>query len=357
MASTYWARTDSGSANNPALNLTGDPATEITFVESGPTGDLILDVAGGGIDPNTQVEIGGSTYDFTFELSGYMPTAKKDGSQQVPDQFEGNLVYIVTIQDYPSAGEMTRLAFLPDDLATPAEMDSFGNGAIDVQEVDSSSGGSVCFAAGTHILTPKGYTLVEDLMAGDFVTTFDRGPQPVLWVSQSSYVWPGSSEKELPILISRGALGPDIPHTNLVVSPQHKILISDASAEILPGNKDVLAPAKGLTSRPGIRVMKGRRRIVYYHILLKNHEILLSDGLATESFFPGPAALKMLRAKQQEAIFILFPDLEKDRVDGYGPRARQCLTCAQTERVTQARGISAANAFVSRQSIGSEAAA
>ncbi|QGY00073.1 hypothetical protein EI983_18105 [Roseovarius faecimaris] len=134
---TFWARTDSNSANNPALNLTGDPATQITFVESGTNGDLILDTNGGAPDPDTQVEIGGISYDFTFELSGELPTQQNQGAGQVPDQFEGNVVYVITVQDYPSAGETTRLAFLPDDNATQAEMDAFGNGRIGVQNLGS----------------------------------------------------------------------------------------------------------------------------------------------------------------------------------------------------------------------------
>ena len=357
MASTFWARTDSGSANNPALNLTGAAAVEITFVKSGASGDLILDVAGGGVDPDTQVEIGGTTYDFTFELSGFMPTQNSDGAQQVPDQFEGNPVYIVTIQDYPTAGDTTRLAFLPDDLATQAEMDDFGNGAIDVQSVDTTSGGAVCFAAGTHILTPTGDILVEDLRAGDLVMTLDHGPQPVLWISQSEHVWPGSSPKELPVLISSGSLGADAPRHNLVVSQQHKVLLSCAAAKNCSDATEVLAPAKGLVSRPGIRIMKGKRHIVYYHILLDNHEILISEGLATESFFLGPTALKMLRATQQEEIISLFSGLEGRRIDGYGPQARRCLTRAQTEALTQAHGESAGRALASKQNCGTGVAA
>ncbi|MGM0743579.1 MAG: calcium-binding protein, partial [Pseudomonadota bacterium] len=134
---TFWARTDSNSANNPALNLTGDPATQITLVESGTNGDLVLDTNGGAPDPDTQVEIGGTLYDFTFELSGELPTQNNQGAGQVPDQFEGNAVYVITVQDYPLAGETTRLAFLPDDNATQVEMDAFGNGRIDVQNLGS----------------------------------------------------------------------------------------------------------------------------------------------------------------------------------------------------------------------------
>jgi hypothetical protein len=65
----YWTRTDSNSANNPALNSTGDPSVQIEFVTSGTNGDLILEQpAPGAVDPDTQVLIDGVTYDFTFEL-------------------------------------------------------------------------------------------------------------------------------------------------------------------------------------------------------------------------------------------------------------------------------------------------
>ena len=84
---TYVAREDSGSANNPALNLTGAPAIELSFVaetDTGGAGDLFLDQpTGGGVDPDTQVEIGGTSYSFTYELSGTLPTQNRDGAQQV----------------------------------------------------------------------------------------------------------------------------------------------------------------------------------------------------------------------------------------------------------------------------------
>jgi len=331
MSTTFWARTDSNSANNPALNLTGDLAVEITFVASGPDGDISLDYAGGGVDPETQVTIGGTSYDFIFELSATLPTLKKDGSQQVPDQFEGSLVYTVTVQDYPTAGESTRLTFMPTESATQAEMDAFGNGAIDLQNLNTTTTGVVCFAGGTHILTPRGEIPVDDLKVGDLVNTLDHGSKPILWISKSRHEWPGSSEKELPVLISSGALGAGRPYRDLIVSPQHKILLSNATAQTCVIDEQVLAPAKGLTSLPGIRSMKGKRRVVYYHILLENHEILLSEGIASESFFPGSTALDMLQPEQQRGILALFPDLHEHHAKGYGPQARKCLTVAEVK--------------------------
>lgn len=322
MSQTFWARTDSNSANNPALNLTGDPAQQITFVQSGPNGDIFLEYNGGSPDPDTQVDIGGIAYDFTFKLSATLPTLKKDGAQQVPDQFEGSVVYTITVHDYPTVGETTRLTFMPNETASQTDMDAFGNGAVDLQNIDTTTTGVVCFGEGTLIDTPAGSRAVETLVAGNLVTTLDHGPMPILWISQSTHVWPGSSEDALPIQIRAGALGAGMPARDLVVSPQHKVLIVD------PANRhqSVLAPAKGLTSRRGIRVMRGKRKVTYYHVLLETHEILLSEGLPTESFYPGPQALKLLRQNQRDAIFKLFPQLKIDPDSGYGPKAFPCLT-------------------------------
>lgn len=86
MPVTFWARTDSGTANNLALNLTGDSAVEITFVPSGTDGDVVFDYDGRAIDPDTQVVIDGTSYDFVFELSAILPTLNGGGANQIPDQ-------------------------------------------------------------------------------------------------------------------------------------------------------------------------------------------------------------------------------------------------------------------------------
>ncbi|MDA5093986.1 Hint domain-containing protein [Aliiroseovarius sp. KMU-50] len=333
---TFWARTDSNSANNPALNLTTDPALEITFVASGTDGDWLLEQpVDGGIDPDTQVEIDGVSYDFTFELSATLPTLKKDGAQQIPDQYEGAIVYTITVHDYPSAGETTRLTFMPDEDATQAEMDSFGSGGADLQNLDvMPDPGTICFAQGTHILTPDGEVKVEDLNEGDQVMTLDHGPQKILWISTTELNWPGDCEKSLPIKIAAGAIGPNLPKRDLVVSPQHKLLLS-VSHLIGLEQGEVLAPAKGLLSLPGIRRMQGKKSVIYYHIMLENHEILFSEGLATESFFPGEMALKMLTPSQRRDVLQRMRGLNCGDAVMDQPTARPCLTCSQTRLVVE----------------------
>ncbi|MBY6058533.1 Hint domain-containing protein [Leisingera daeponensis] len=330
VATTFWARTDSGTANNPALNLTGDPAVEITFVPSGADGDLFLDKAGGAPDPDTKLSIGGVEYDFVFEMSGDLPTKKSDGANQVPDQYEGSKVYVVTVQNYPSPGMTTRLSFMPEEAATEQEMNSFGKGAIDLQNVDTSSGGAVCFAAGSRILTPGGEVCVEQLRPGDLVCTLDSGPQPVRWIAATRHAWPGSPARVRPVLIRAGALGGGLPRRDLAVSPQHRMLMET-------GAEQVLAPAKGLAALPGIRPMAGKRQVTYYHLLLERHEILFAEGAAAESFYPGPSALAMLAPHARAAVLALCPRLREHPGTGYGPQARRCLSVSQARQLAAER--------------------
>ena len=328
MPTEFWARTDSNSANNPALNLTGDPAIQISFVPFGATGDVLLEYDGGAIDPDTQVQIGGTAYNFTFDSSSTLPTANNQGAGQVPDQYEGSSAFVIIVEDYPSPGETTRLFFLPEDTATEAEMEDFGNGAVRLQNIDTTTPGVICFAAGTLIDTPSGPVPVESLSVGDMVSTLDDGALPVVWMSTSTHQWPGSSEKHLPVLISADAIRPGVPRRDLVVSPLHKVLLSRAGTD---SEKDqVLAPAKGLTALRGVRVMNGKRRITYVHVLLAKHALLISENLPTESFYPGANAMNALRPFQREEIFQVLPELTETD----WPMARPCMTMSEAKALS-----------------------
>ena len=334
MGQIFWARTDSGSANNPALNLTGDPAVEITFVASGETGDLFLEYNGGLPDPDTQVEIGGTLYDFSFELSAYLPTQKRDGAQQVPDQFEGQSGYIVTVQDYPAPGDSTRLFFTTDGTASQVDMDSFGTGAIDLQGVDTTTTGAVCFGEGTLIDTPRGAVRVEDLRPGDLVETLDHGAQEILWVRRDERWLEESPETEKPILIRAGALGAGMPVRDLILSPQHRVLVGEAGqlGQALPGSGPVLVAAKALCALPGVRVMKGRKKVTWVHFAFRGHEIVRSEGALTESLLLGAMALESMSASERAMVTALFGEGDGETPLN-GPAARPILGVKAFQRL------------------------
>ena len=167
-----------------------------------------------------------------------------------------------------------------------------------------------CFTPGAMILTDMGEVAVEDLRIGDRVLTRDNGYQTIRWTGRRDL-----SHAELiveprfnPVFIARGALGAGLPERDMMVSPQHRMLITGPKAELLFGEHEVLVAAKHLVGMAGIeqRVTRG---VSYLHILFDQHEILRADGAWSESFQPGHRTLEGLDGYQRDEILSLFPEL------------------------------------------------
>ena len=171
----------------------------------------------------------------------------------------------------------------------------------------------VCFAAGTEIDTPDGPRAVETLAPGDLVLTGTDGLQPIRWVGASTVPAIGDLA---PIVISRGTLGND---HDLVVSPQHAVLLSDWRAELLYGQDEVLVRAKDLLNIDGI-YRKSGGLITYCHILMDQHQVVRAHGVWSETLYPGTVALDAVSPAAQAEINALFPDVEN-----YGPTAARYL--------------------------------
>lgn len=175
-----------------------------------------------------------------------------------------------------------------------------------------------CFVAGTMILTDKGECAVETLVPGDLVMTKDDGPQPLRWIGRRRVAAKGALA---PIEIKAGTFG---DHRRLLVSPQHRVLVHDSLAELLFGDTEVLVSAKDLVNGRSVRVIEGGE-VDYVHLLFDRHQIVSSEGLATESFLPGPQTTRMFEAEVMDEICSLFPELNPRTGDGYSPAARRTL--------------------------------
>lgn len=175
-----------------------------------------------------------------------------------------------------------------------------------------------CFVAGTLILTPEGERRIETLSEGDLVMTHDGGPQPIRWIGARTVRAKGALA---PIRIEAGALG---DHRHLLVSPQHRVLIRDTLSELLFGEAEVLVSAKHLVNDHSIRAMEGGF-VTYVHMLFDRHEVVFSEGLATESFLPGPQTTECFEAEILEEICAIFPELDPETGQGYSLAARRTL--------------------------------
>jgi hypothetical protein len=191
-----------------------------------------------------------------------------------------------------------------------------GNGISDTAFVTLNS--IPCFVAGTLIRTPGGDVPVEALSPGDLVLTHDDGAQPLRWVGRRRVAAQGAFA---PIEIAAGAFG---DHGRLLVSPQHRVLIRDAMAELLFGEAEVLVAARDLVNDGTVRVRPGGA-VEYVHILFDRHQVVWSEGLATESFLPGPQVRDCFEQDVVNEICTIFPEIDPETGVGYGAAARRAL--------------------------------
>lgn len=173
----------------------------------------------------------------------------------------------------------------------------------------------VCFTQGTEILTPDGPVRIENLRSGDLVLTGERGPQPIRWIGRRTIDRRqlAHNPKLCPVRISAGALGTGLPRRDLVVSRQHRMLVSSKISERMFGTKDVLVAAIKLVALPGIDVDDTVESVEYFHILLDRHEVVFANGAPSETLLTGPEALKSMPPKMRDEIFTIFPEVASFR--------------------------------------------
>jgi hypothetical protein len=120
----------------------------------------------------------------------------------------------------------------------------------------------------------------------------------------------------------------------MLVSPQHRVLIEGARAELLFGEPEVLVPAKHLIGQTDATRALPQDGVTYVHILFDEHQVVLSDGLWTESFQPATRTLDAMEDEVRDEILAIFPELVAD-ADAF-PAARLSLK-AHEARVLLAR--------------------
>lgn len=163
------------------------------------------------------------------------------------------------------------------------------------------------------ILTEAGEMPVERLVPGTRVMTRDNGLQELRWTGSRvvDAAMLDQNPNLRPIRIAAGALGNGLPRRELIVSPQHRVLVRSRIAQKMFGAAEVLVAAKQLLQIDGIDIATDLESVEYFHFLFDRHEIVLSNGAETESLYTGAEALKALGAAARDEIFALFPELRE----------------------------------------------
>ena len=232
-----------------------DAGVNIAFSASvgAQVGDLVLDVPGGdqgtitGFGLGNTIDISGSVYSsalFTQGTSGAAGTLALSGGTSAP-------------LSLPVFGDYTANNFH----AAPGATDTI------VTLVP-------CFAAGTRIATEPGVIKVEDLRVGDRARCLFDGWAPIVWIGYRSVDCRRhpDPEKVWPVRVRASAIAEGTPFHDLYLSPDHALYLDG-----------VLIPVRCLIDHHGIEQVK-LDQILYYHIELSRHDVVLAEGLPAESY-------------------------------------------------------------------------
>ncbi|MDO5704419.1 MAG: Hint domain-containing protein [Paracoccus sp. (in: a-proteobacteria)] len=333
-SSTMGLRDSDGLLENLAMRVHNglDPETEQTLAQATSFGSGSSAVT---LDEGTPMTL--SYYRVLIDSSGnrfaatfpHIPGSNSTGTL-IGDRFS---IMVLPLPQTNEDGTTTYPTFDPTLGFTLAPRVSFGpaNYSLSYPPLTSVD----CFAAGTLIDTARGPRPVESLCAGDMIVTRDSGHRRLAWVRGTAVdatrldVQPNLR----PIRIRAGALGQGAPARDLIVSPQHRLLVRSIIIRRMFGHDEVLVAAKHLLGLPGISVLNPPEGIEYWHLLFDGHEILRANGAWAESLLTGPQALKGLGPAGRAEVLTLFPELAAP--DHSPVPARPILTGREGRKLTE----------------------
>ena len=228
-----------------------------------------------------------------------------------------------------TGGDTLRLGNLADMSTLSTTTDISGNGLtgsvslLDGTVVNFSNIESIiCFTPGTRILTETGNRPVQTLQVGDRIVTRDHGVQPLRWIGRRTVMGLGNLA---PVRLLPAATGARRP---LLVSPQHRMLLTGYRAGLLFGDDEVLAPAIHMLDGHTVRQVE-TPLVTYIHLMFDAHQVIYAEDAATESFFLSDQGLQSLSDAGRAMLFDSFPHLRAN-IAAYGQSARRTLRAHET---------------------------
>jgi hypothetical protein len=154
-----------------------------------------------------------------------------------------------------------------------------------------------CYCPGTLILTERGERPVETLAIGDRLVTASGDRRPVKWIGRRSYLprFLAANPGMHPIRLRAGCLGGGLPRRDLLVSPEHAMLLDG-----------LLMPARCLVNCRTVRTERQVDRLDYIHVELDSHDVIIAEGAPSETFVDDNSRGMFHNAQEFE---ILYPDV------------------------------------------------
>ena len=138
-----------------------------------------------------------------------------------------------------------------------------------------------CYVTGTRIRVLRGLTIqnvpVERLHEGDLAITAAGKPRPIRWIGSRGYRGLTAPQTDRPVRIKAGALADGIPARDLLVSPDHALMV-----------EGLFVAAGHLVNGTSITRGEAVTDLTYWHIELDSHDLLMAENTLAESFLAAP---------------------------------------------------------------------
>ncbi|MDE4131877.1 Hint domain-containing protein [Phaeobacter sp. QD34_3] len=271
-------------------------------IYTGADYDQVVLTASGGVDTIKDFDLGDDDADTFYndqldvsELTGGSGPggAVRTSDVSVSDDGFGN-----ALLSFPGGEQLVLTGVAPGQITTHAQL---------------FSAGIPCFTPDVRLTTDRGTVPAGQIQVGDMLQTADNGLQPVIWVGKRTL-----SPEEL---ARRSHLRPYrlrphsllAPKRPMLLSPQHRLLVNSSTFERDVAFGESFVSAKMLSGLdPNCRqLVSPHRGVTYVHLMTERHEVVFAEGIATETFWPGPEAIRGLSPDNMRELFELFPALAK----------------------------------------------
>ena len=184
----------------------------------------------------------------------------------------------------------------------------YGNGSLQGQPVERP------FTPGMRIATARGEVAIGTLRVGDRIITRDNGLQEIRWIGCRIVNTAEMIRNKClrPIRFCKGSLGNDLPERDMIMSPNHRMLVASDKTALHFDQSEALVAAKHLTGLKGVSAV-APMDACYIYLMFDQHELILSNGLWSESFQPAMHSVAGVGNAQRLELLMLFPELGAKR--------------------------------------------
>jgi hypothetical protein len=275
------------------LELAGSVAASLTGIGTSFTGFGVLDFAAGA-SWTASGDVAGLTGLQTITGFAASDTIVLDGFSETSALYQSGVGLELTGTAASTATLAIDGAFTTHNFKISAQG---GNTTISI----------ACFVEDTRILLTHGEIKVQDITPGDIAILADGTTAPVRWIGRRHLDITRHPRPDAisPVLIEAGALADGTPCRDLLVSPDHALLLGG-----------VLIPASILLNGTSIRTA-AKSCVTYYHVELDRHGVLLAEGAPAESYLDTGNRTMF---ENGGAALMLHPDLSQIK--------RQMESCA-----------------------------